>query len=374
MARPIGIEIFCGVGGMSLGFEQAGFHVAAAFDSDPLNVEYHQRNFPRTLTYEADVTDLSGREILKKSRIDAGKIDVLFGGPPCQGFSVIGQRRNGDHRNLLILEFARLVRELRPRYFVVENVRGLLYSYSKPILDSFLRRVRRTGYEVVAPIRTLDSSCYGVPQKRKRVFILGYLRGLPIPDYPQPTSLGGKAGQTPTVAHAIGDLPQLIKFNELLTTDAFEGALGPASEYARMLRGELVDPGDLSYKRSHSYDGLSGCARTAHSPATVEKFSATPPGTYEPTSRCYRLRLDGLANTLRAGTGPLYGSFTAARPIHPTEPRCISTREAARLQSFPDWFEFHPTKWHGFRQVGNAVPPLLAKAVATGVKDAICRM
>jgi DNA (cytosine-5)-methyltransferase 1 len=371
MARLTAVEIFCGVGGMSLGFEQAGFHIAAAFDLDPVNVEYHRRNFPRTLTHEEDVTQLSGADILQKAQLRSGQVDVLFGGPPCQGFSEIGRKHNGDQRNLLILDFARLVREIKPRYFVVENVRGLLYSYSETILRSFLRRVRLAGYEVVEPVKVLDACQYGVPQKRKRVFLLGYSRGLLAPKYPEPIKRDGKLVPPPTVADAIGDLPRLSLQDELISADVFTGALGEPSAYAKVLRGEVADPDDHSYERGRRAGGLSGCFRTRHCAETVKRFSETDPGNYESSSRCYRLSLEGLAYTLRAGTGPLYGSFTAARPIHPVEPRCISTREAARLHSFPDWFEFHPTKWHGFRQVGNSVPPLLARVVAREIRNVL---
>jgi DNA (cytosine-5)-methyltransferase 1 len=271
----------------------------------------------------------------------------------------------------LILEFARLVRELKPRYFVVENVRGLLYAYSRPILASFVRRIRLAGYDVVSPIKTLDASHFGVPQKRQRAFLLGYRKKLPAPEYPQPPMINEKTIKPPTVNDAIGDLPNLSEHDELLTSNVFTGKLGKASSYASVLRGDPAGASDLAYPRVRTVGGLGGCLRTVHTSETVERFRATEPGSYELKSRCYRLSLNGTAFTLRAGTLPAQGSFTAARPIHPTQPRCITTREAARLHSFPDWFEFHPTKWHGFRQVGNAVPPLFAKAVALKITEAL---
>lgn len=371
MTKPIAVELFCGVGGMSLGFEQAGFNIVAAFDLDPINVEYHKKNFPRTQTFKEDVATLSAESIREKASLGDRTIDVLFGGPPCQGFSEIGQRRNGDVRNQLIVEFARLVAELRPRYFVVENVRGLLYGYSKATLQAFLTKVRSAGYEVVEPIRVLDATEHGVPQKRKRAFILGHRKRLPAPKYPNPLRKKGDAVTTPAVMDAIGDLPSVGDHECLLTSDVFEGKLGKPSEYARILRGELKARGDHSYRRQFTNGVLGGCLRTVHGTETVKRFAATPPGTYEVKSRCYRLKADGAAYTLRAGTLPAQGSFTAARPIHPVEARCITTREAARLHSFPDWFQFHPTKWHGFRQVGNAVPPTLARAVARTVLTAV---
>ena len=364
MIKPIAIELFCGVGGMTLGFERAGFNVVAAFDSDKRNVAFHKLNFPHSKTFDNDVADLSADDVLKLANIPTNVIDLLFGGPPCQGFSVIGRRRAGDERNLLILEFARLVREIKPKYFVVENVRGLLYSYSSKILKSFLQRIRRSGYDVVEPVLVLDASKYGVPQKRQRAFILGYRKGLTPPRYPSPLSSSEGLLPPPTVAEAIGDLPDITAFDELLTSDRYVGELGIPSEYAAALR-ELPANG---YPKKNGW--LGGCMRTTHSRTTEKRFAATTPGTYEPTSRCYRLNSKGISFTLRAGSDVNNGSFTAARPIHPIHPRCITTREAARLHSFPDWFQFHATKWHGFRQVGNAVPPLLAEAVARSVLTA----
>jgi DNA (cytosine-5)-methyltransferase 1 len=366
MKRPVAVEIFCGVGGMTLGFEQAGFEVVAAFDRDERNVAYHTINFPHSKTFNRDVARLSGDEVLELGGIPVGSIDLLFGGPPCQGFSEIGRKDADDKRNLLIFEFARLLRELKPKYFVVENVRGLLYSYSEKVLTSFLRRVRRAGYEVVEPILVLDASKYGVPQKRQRAFILGYQRGATPPRYPHPPSTLSGPISSPTVADAIGDLPDVSTMAELLTCDRYVGELGKPSEYAAKLRM----PPTNGYPKKEVW--LGGCMRTAHSRETQRRFAATRPGTYEPVSRCYRLSSGGVAYTLRAGSDVDNGSFTAARPIHPLQPRCITTREAARLHSFPDWFQFHPTKWHGFRQVGNAVPPLLARAVASSVMECVC--
>jgi DNA (cytosine-5)-methyltransferase 1 len=364
----IGVELFCGVGGMTLGFEQAGVRVAGAFDKDKINVEYHALNFPASLTIEADLSDLTGPKLLAACSLKAGGIDVLFGGPPCQGFSEIGRRDDDDHRNLLILDFARLIRTLRPNYFVVENVRGLLYGYSKPILDKFLTLVVQAGYDYVKPIKLLDASQHGVPQKRRRAFVLGFKKGLVPPTYPDPILVGNNDPVlSPTVVDAIGDLPEVSDYAHLLTSDIFEGDAGKPSTYAAVLRRGR--DGHLPRGKHR----ITGCLRTVHSKATMDRFMRTLPGTYELKSRCFRLKDDGLAYTLRAGSDVQHGSFTAARPIHPTQPRCITTREAARLHSFPDWFEFHPTKWHGFRQVGNSVPPLLARAVATEIVKA-CEM
>lgn len=350
---------------MSLGFEQAGFDVVAAFDSEPRNVETHKKNFPRTKAFTLNLAKATGREIRRLAGVGNRTIHVLFGGPPCQGFSLIGKRDLADTRNLLLYDFARLIRELSPKYFVVENVSGLLAGDARAILKSFVRRIKRAGYAVREPVRAVCASKYGVPQKRERVFILGCKKGLQLPDYPEPKSpLSHALGDTaPLVWDAIGDLPNVDEIGYLLETDVLRRKLGRPSQYAAVLRAEVKDPEDQSRPRNGNGDGLTGCLRTLHSAATVRRFEGTLPGSSEPVSRFHRLAKHGLANTLRAGTGPTHGSHTAARPIHPVHPRCITVREAARLHSFPDWFTFHPTKWHGFRQVGNAVPPLLARAV-----------
>lgn len=367
--RPIAIDLFCGAGGMSLGFEQAGFDVAVALDDDPIHLDTYSANFPRCNTIRADISKIKGKDILSKAKLGKRDIHVLFGGPPCQGFSIIGKRRLDDPRNGLIFHFSRLIRELKPLYFVVENVEGLLLGKTSDILRSFIRRVKRAGYSVVEPIGCLDASNFGVPQRRRRLFILGYQKGLSAPELPAPSSINNGDGKMsdPCVWDAICDLPNIDDFEELLTSNVYYGPLGLPSDYASILRGDKRDREDRSQIRKLICNGLTGCLRTAHSLETIRRFRKTRPGNFEPISRFYRLAKEGLATTLRAGTGRSHGSFTAPRPIHPLYPRCITTREAARLHSFPDWFCFHPTKWHGFRQVGNSVPPLLARSVARSI-------
>jgi len=369
--RPIGVDLFCGAGGMTLGFEQAGFDVIAAFDVEAWNIATHQKNFPKTKAVALDLAKASGKTLREHARLGNRTIDVVFGGPPCQGFSVGGKRDLDDERNLLVYEFAKLVRELRPRYFVMENVRGLLLEPVRSVLESFLRRVKRAGYAVVEPVVPLDAADFGVPQRRLRTFVLGYRKDLPAPSYPEPKACVNEPGRQykPVVRDAIADLPEVELHEELLHTDVFTGELGEGSHYSRLLRGLARDRVDRSYPRKLPKNRLTGCFRTTHSRETRRRFAATPPGGAEPVSRYIRLDLDAVAPTIRAGTGVDHGSHTAPRPIHPTTPRCITAREAARLHSFPDWFEFHGTRWHNFRQIGNALPPLLARAVASQILE-----
>jgi DNA (cytosine-5)-methyltransferase 1 len=371
--RMIGADLFCCAGGMSLGFEQAGFDVIAAVDVEKIHTETHSKNFPNCKTWCADLSTVSGEQLRRETGIGNRQIDAVFAGPPCQGFSLIGKRRQNDPRNLLLHELARLIIELSPSYFVVENVAGMLIGNSKSVLDEFVRRVECSGYRIVKPIQVLDAAEFGVPQRRRRVFVLGYMDGAVAPQYPKPSHPYCESGDHdgPTVWEAIGDLPKITNYKYLFETDEYGGELGKPSAYARLLRGEVRDPNDKSPARSRNGHGLSGCARTVHTAKTIRRFGKTKRGSSDEVSRFYRLDKNGLSPTLRAGTGPAQGSFMAPRPIHPYQDRCITVREAARLHSFPDWFEFHPTKWHGFRQIGNSVPPLLARAIAQAVQLAL---
>lgn len=360
---------------MSLGFEQAGFDVIASADIEEINVLTYSKNFPRCSTWWTNLSSATGSQLREQTGIRDKQVDVVFAGPPCQGFSMIGKRLREDPRNLLLYDLARLITELSPSYFAVENVEGILLGSMKQMLDEFIRRVGRAGYAVVTPIKVLDAAEFGVPQRRRRVFLLGYLSGKVAPLYPKPTHPYDEDGRTngPTIWDAIGDLPKVAKYGYLLDHDEYAGELGKPSTYASILRGDLRDPADKSLHPSTNGNGLTGCLRTVHTKATIKRFEETKPGTPEKVSRFYRLTKSGLAPTIRAGTGPAQGSFMAPRPIHPFQNRCITVREAARLHSFPDWFRFHPTKWHGFRQIGNSVPPLLARAVASSIARALAR-
>ena len=368
----IGIDLYCGAGGMSLGFEEAGFTVVAAVDSDPRATRAFQSNFPTVPTLLADARALTGDDIRDSAALGRQHMTVVFGGPPCQGFSVGGRQHANDPRNGLLLEFARLVVELRPSYFVMENVPGLASDRASEVFRTCLDYLTRRGYRIVEPIRILNARDFGVPQSRRRLFVLGYQADQRPPEYPvidaQCPEADRRFALRPTVWDAMGDLPDADAYDELLHTDAAVVDFLPPSAYAAYLRGERNGPPDGSKTTTKRL--LTASHRTRHLPRTRRRFQQTKPGEYEPVSRFLRLQKDGLAPTLRAGTGPEAGSYTAPRPIHPSYPRCITVREAARLHSFPDWFGFDHTIWHGFRQVGNSVPPLLARALASRVAAA----
>lgn len=356
VSGPTAVDLFCGVGGLSLGLHQAGFRLLGAVDSDELVLDSYKSNFPCIPAVPLDLHSHSGDQLRSALKLDGKQIDLLVGGPPCQGFSVGGLRAKEDPRNEGVLVFARLVTQLRPRYFIMENVRGFLSPQHATRRARFFTILKRGGYSVRLPIQTLNAYSYGVPQRRIRVFVLGHVSGENALDYPVPVQ-----GDLPTVRDAIGDLAKVDIYSQDPDADGYNGPLGVPSGFAAPLR---IDASGKLVTR------LTGCLRSRHSAEIVRRFRATKQGEQEAISRFYRLAWSGISPTLRAGTGPDHGGYTAPRPIHPARARCITVREAARLQSFPDWFVFHGTRWHGFRQIGNSVPPLLAAAVFFKAKEA----
>jgi len=373
--RPIGIDLFSGVGGLSLGFEQAGFDVVAAVEYDSVHAAAHRFNFPACAILPRSVQGLSGAKIREAAGIGSRRVDVVFGGAPCQGFSMIGQRVLDDPRNALVQEFVRLVRELDANYFVFENVKGLTLGDQRQFLDELLVAFREIGYNVRLPWRVLNAASFGVPQDRERLILFGARRGLALPDYPVPSTLraGGDlalAGlaRGPSCEDALGDIPDAEAFETLNDRDWVKtDRWGRPSEYALEMRCMNAAAWHFGYRRKWDPAILTSSARSEHTEISRRRFRETIGGFVEPISRLYKLPAEGVANTLRAGSDSKRGAFTSPRPIHYRFPRCITVREMARLHGFPDWFRFHVTKWNGARQIGNAVPPPLARAIAAQV-------
>ena len=362
--RPIAVEFFAGAGGLSLGLEQAGFDVVLAADRDGYHVATHERNFPYGLSICASVTDLDGPKLRALLGTDR-EIDLVAGGPPCQGFSHMGTRDVLDPRNTLVNEFVRLVLELRPKAFLMENVPGMQSGATASIFEHALKRwqTEEPGYKITTPVKTLNAAAFGVPQSRERLFVLGVRRDIAsLAAYPDGPLEGQPA--RPTVLEAIGDLPRLARHREMLDTDTstYDEAR-PNSPYARALRGIEQDPTDYSHPRLWDRSKATCSAAVRHRPEVAALYAATVPGTMVPGHKLPKLQPDGLAPTLRAGSESEHGSYTAPRPVHPEEPRCITAREAARLHGYPDWFRFYPGKWHAYRQIGNSVCPPVARAL-----------
>lgn len=364
---------------MSLGFEQAGFDVVAAVEIDPIHCAVHKFNFPDTVMIPRSVVGLSAAEIRLAAGIGDRPIDCVFGGPPCQGFSLIGQRSLEDPRNSLVLEFVRLVSELGAKTFVFENVKGLTVGKQRAFLEELVAAFEREGYRVRLPWHVLDAANYGVPQHRHRLILMGAKRGAELPNYPLPTTNAADSNRPipglpsgPTCLAAIGDLPDADRFAALAESDSVKTtAYRTPSAYASEMRCQTNEAWHLGYIRHWRTDTLTSSARTTHTDISRRRFAETAPGSVEPISRFFKLPPEGLSNTLRAGTDGARGAFTSPRPIHYAYSRCITVREMARLHGFPDWFRLHATKWHGARQIGNAVPPPLARAVAAAITKAL---
>jgi DNA (cytosine-5)-methyltransferase 1 len=383
MVRPIAIDLFAGAGGMTLGFEQAGFDVVAAVEIDPIHCATHKFNFPQWAVICQNVVNLSGQQIRIAAQIEDQEIDLVFGGSPCQGFSLIGKRALDDPRNSLVFHFIRLVLELQPKYFVLENVKGLTIGKHINFLAEVIKEFEQQGYQVEREYQVLNAANYGVPQSRERLFLLGCKQGLQLPKYPLPITISPKdltskrsnyldLPNSPTVWQAIADLPAIEQYPELNYQDFCVAKYGESiNEYSQLMRSLIRSNQDYSYPRVTNPNLLTSSLRTKHGQKSMERFMQTECGKAEPISRFYKLDPNGISNTLRAGTPSNRGAFTSPRPIHPLLPRCITVREAARLHSYPDWFRFHRTKWHGFRQIGNSVPPLLARAVGAQIIAAL---
>ncbi len=359
-SRPKVVDLFAGAGGLSLGFEQAGFDVVCAVEIDPVHASIHEYNFPYSKVIARSIQEVNANLIWKTCGLaKEDKIDVLIGGAPCQGFSLIGQRALDDPRNSLVKDYIRLVGELKPIHFVFENVKGLTIGKHKNFLKELIEEITKLGYEIRLPWKVLNAKDFGVPQSRERFFLIGSKSGHPVPNYPSPL------GKRVTCSDALDDLPNAEDFVELINDDKVEtNYLKKASGYSAQMRCVNDSSWKYGYKREWNSKILTSSRRTDHTEISRERFKRTLEGDVETVSRFYKLSRNGVSNTLRAGTDSSRGAFTSPRPIHYEYPRCVTVREMARLHGFPDWFRFNSTKWHGARQIGNSVPPPLAFSVA----------
>lgn len=338
------IDLFAGVGGLSLGFEQKGFDIVLANEYDASIAEAYQANHKKTKMIVGDITALDLENTFGPYR---GKVAVVIGGPPCQGFSQKGQRKTiHDERNFLFKYYVKVVDLVKPKYFVMENVPNLLTTengyFRKEIEDLFYSM----GYHLNAGV--LNASDYGVPQNRRRAVIIGKLNES-APSLPDPLD------KTVTIWDAISDLAYL---NSGEGEEEQDYRSTPQSEYQKMLRKNSAV--------------LYNHVATNHSPLALERLSMIPPNAGREvlpeehlTKSIYsgtwtRMRKDEISVTIttRFDT-PSSGKFT-----HPYLNRAITVREAARIQSFPDTFRFIGNKGSQMKQVGNAVPPLLAASIA----------
>ena len=346
------VDLFCGCGGLSLGARSAGFFPAVSVDLDPVLSSSYARNQIGAKLLEADLMELEPSQVL--DRIEGRRPLGVFGGPPCQGFSSIGRRSPDDPRNRLVGRFFEFVAALRPAFFLMENVPGLLHDRNRDLLDSGLERLP-VEYALIPP-KIVDASGLGAPTRRKRVLVVGWDTSQ-MPELPF-SLLDPLEGEVRTVKDAIGGLPGPIESGSAhVEGDTFGFWLDNIfSPEVRDYRSRLL---------------VSGFEPTIHKEFVSQRFASIPQGGKDSRSRYPRLSWDQPAPTLRAGTGSDKGSFQAARPIHPSEPRVITVREAARIQGFPDWYEFHPTKWHSHRMIGNSVSPIMSHVIFSRIGAAM---
>ncbi|MEV4722667.1 DNA cytosine methyltransferase [Micromonospora humida] len=331
------VDLFSGAGGMSLGLAGAGFAVRAAFDNWAPAVRSYQANFHHPI-YESDVAELTADNLVELSGVPVGDLDLLAGGPPCQGFSIQRIGADVDTRNDLVLEFARLVSDLQPRMFLMENVPGLLGRRGAYTFSRFGQILAAANYGWTA--HRIDAVDYGVPQSRRRVLAIGWRRD------ERPFVLPRPHAEQVTVGQAFADLPK----------PAPPGTHNPA------------DPLHVNSRLS---------------PINAERLKHIPPGggfmdlPVELRVNCHRNGADAIGH--RAVYGRLHAdkpagvitarfdSFTRGRFAHPMEDRNITLREGARLQSFPDNFVFLGNREEIAAQIGNAVPPAVARSVGTAI-------
>jgi DNA (cytosine-5)-methyltransferase 1 len=355
--RPKILDLFCGAGGFCLGARTAGFDSALSVDIDENLTSSFTENFPNSKLLLADITQIGVSEILRLAGVQRGEIDGVIGGPPCQGFSLIGKREHNDPRNALICHFFRIVQELKPRFFVMENVPGLLLGNARSTLEDGIANL--TGFEIVGPI-VIDAWDFGAATRRERVVVLGYDRKH-VQCVTKTDIRRAKARKKHSVRDAISDLPEPANCHWLPYKHKQDSEL---TSYARRARLKpQLGLGSAASRQKLEQKQVSGVRVTTHTDEVVDRFREVDPGKTDRISRCPRLTWSEPAPTLRAGTGPDKGSFQSIRPIHPRADRVITVREAARLQGFPDWFQFHETKWHSFRMIGNSVSPLLSAAL-----------
>lgn len=362
LSRPKIADLFAGVGGFSLGAARAGFDVAVAIDLDQHAIAGHKKNFPLAKHSRRNISNLSGDALLRIAKLGDEKLVGIIGGPPCQGFSTMGRRRKNDKRNPLFFHFFRLVAETKPLFFVAENVPGILHSNYDKLRRDALKLVSR-NYNIVGPFKMCASE-FGAATIRSRIFFVGIAKSckvnLSIQDFESK-----KLAQKNSVRIALSGLASRVRPTWQSEKSSWRRVEESDSEFFiainRFCDDSVGDPKAIA--RFTEKLEASGFFGTQHTTDVIERFSAVAGGKTDRISKFPRLKWDGLCPTLRAGTDKHKGSYQAVRPIHPDEDRVITPREAARLQGFPDWFQFSPTKWHSFRQIGNSVSPFVAEAV-----------
>jgi len=342
------VDFFCGAGGMSEGFRQAGWNVVAGVDSDAEALYTHHENFPDAISVNADLSVSStAKKVAGDIRARCREVDAVIGGPPCQGFSIAGKRQEEDPRNKLYQSFLSLVRLLDPSVVVMENVPTIINMYGGKVAEAIRTELEELGFRT--SVFPLNSADYGVPQLRKRAFFIG-IRGS-TPMIPTPTSIFDAV----TTKMAISDLP-------LLENEPGGGVMDYSSEPQSAYQTAMRVGSQAIYNHW----------AVQHTDKTKSIIDMVPDGgNYKSLPpELWSTRKVNIAWT-RMDSGKPCFTIDAGHNhhFHYKANRVPTVRECARIQSFPDVFRFFGKKTSQFRQVGNAVPPLLAKAIAKQIMD-----
>ena len=355
------IELFAGAGGLGTGFERAGFNIISANDIWESAKKTYVANHPNVNYIVKDIAQLTSEELLDNTGYSKNDIDVIIGGPPCQGFSTLGKRFIDDPRNKLFKEYVRIVNDIRPKFFVMENVSGILSMENGNVLKNILSSFKEIGYNV--KYKLLNAAEYGVPQVRERTIFIGTRLNIDI-EYPEKThSLDGNSDlpKALTLWDAIGDLPQ--SDNEDYDTYTKE----PQNDYQKNIRNHCTTL--TNHKPPIHNDKAINMMKYIPMGKSAWDMKNEIPKKYMPTS--------GYGNTyarLNANESGMtitrnFACISSSRCIHPYLNRGLTAREAARIQSYPDDYRFLGTKTDIQIQIGNSVPPILAEKIAYKIKE-----
>ncbi len=370
---PGAISLFAGAGGCSLGFKKADYRILYALDIDQAAVETYQSNFPNTICHQGDIRDCDFGKLLDELGLNTGDLDILIGGPPCQGFSTAGTRFWDDPRNTLLKSYVKALDTIRPKWFIMENVEGLLTTKNGEYVFEAAKAFIELGYRI--RIDKVYAHEYGIPQRRKRVLIIGNNIGCDF-DLPRPkVKAHGSIFRNSdiTLQHAINGLPkpaidkgQIVNYETDLEDEwetTIRNETGEVSDHfsplingVQLRRIHALKPGqtmkDLPVELQHT-SFIRRANRRVRDGTPTEKRGGAPSG-------LKRLYFDEPCLTI-----------TSAAPrefIHPVEDRPLTVRECARIQTFPDSFAFSGSVSQKIQQIGNAIPPMLAQVFAEHIK------
>lgn len=366
--QPKAISLFAGAGGCSLGFKQAGYNIVYATDFDKSAIETYKKNFPNTLAECKDIKDIDFSQLLVDLELEQGEIDILIGGPPCQGFSTAGPRFWDDPRNHLLKQYIRALEIIKPKWFLMENVEGLLTSNDGEYIKETVKAFIKLGYSI--RLEKVYSQEYAVPQRRKRVIIIGNRLGIDF-SFPHPTTHSyGKIFRKSslTIEHALFGLPKPTLENRELKYD-----IDFSNSWAKTLKSksDIVTDHFIQKIDETQLERIS-MLKQGQTMKDLPEYLQHPSFKKRATRRV----MDGTPSEKRGGAPSGLKRLKSDEPsltitgaairefIHPNENRCLTIRECARIQTFPDDFIFIGSNGDKIQQIGNAIPPLLAKTFA----------